>query len=439
MEIDSAVRAAAADPERLEQLYRSARQAGRADAFEAAILACYGASPDNVLYAAWFHRLRCGADGGEQQARSGPNWIAAVPLSLMTGLIFWALSDFERLTLLGGTPQLFLWWSPIAAMSALVYLTVTSRRAHRRAAALGLGLSAAAAYVALLAPSLYPAWKGSQFALLGVIHVPLLCWGALGIHVLGLRSSTEDRFAFLIRSIEVAITAGLFLAAGMAFGGITVGMFAALGIDLPEIWLRLVAAGGFGLLPVLAVATTYDPRVSPAAQDFSQGLSRFVATMMRLLLPLTLAVLIVYVVVIPFNFRAPFEDRDVLIVYNLMLFAILGLLLGATPIRVETLSPSLRRWLRAGLLAVAVLVELVSLYALSATVYRTIQGGWTPNRLTIIGWNCINMGILALVLVRLLRGRDEAWVEGVQAAFSLATNAYLGWGAFLLVAVPVLF
>ena len=439
MEMDSAIRAAAADPQQLEELYRAARRAGQTAAFEAAMLDRYEAAPDNVLYAAWFHRLRRGADEVHQQARSGPNWRAAVPLSLLTGLIFWALSDFEGLTLSRGVPQLFLWWSPIATMSALVYLTVTSRRSFGRAAALGLGLLAAAAYVALLTPSLHPAWKESQFAQLGVIHVPLLCWGALGIHVLGLRSSTEDRFAFLIRSIEVAITAGLFLAAGIAFGGITVGMFAALGIELPEIWLRLVAAGGFGLLPVLAVAVAYDPRVSAAAQDFDQGLSRFVATMMRLLLPLTLGVLVVYVVVIPFNFVAPFEDRDVLIVYNLMLFAILGLLLGATPIRAENLSPSLRRWLRAGILAVAILVELVSLYALSATVYRTVQGGWTPNRLTIIGWNVINMGILALVLTRLFRDRGERWVEGVQSAFSWATNAYLLWGALLLVAVPVLF
>jgi hypothetical protein len=388
--------------------------------------------------------LRQAADEGPHRAGirgagHGANWLAAVPLSVLTGLIFWALSDFERLTLVRGTPQLFLWWSPIATVGALVYLTVTSRKSLGRAAILGLGPLAAAAYVALPAPSLHPAWKASQFALLGVIHIPLLCWGALGVHVLGLRSGTEDRFAFLIRSIEVAITAGLYLLAGIAFGAITVGLFAALGIQLPDLWLRLVAAGGFGLLPVLAVATAYDPTVPPAAQAFDQGLSRFVATMMRLLLPLTLAVLVVYVAVIPFNFRAPFEDRDVLIVYNLMLFAILGLLLGVTPVRAEMLSPSLRRWLRAGILALAILVELVSLYALSATVYRTVLGGWTPNRLTIIGWNGINMGILALVLARLLRHRGEGWVEGTQSAFSLATHAYLIWSALLLVVVPVLF
>ncbi len=261
----------------------------------------------------------------------------------------------------------------------------------------------------------------------------------MGISVLGFKSSTEDRFAFLIKSIEVMITAGLYLIAGMVFGGITMGMFAALSIDLPEIWLRLIAAGGFGLLPVLAVASVYDPGTPPSKQDFEQGLSQFIATMMRLLLPLTLGVLVIYIFIIPFNFLEPFENRDVLIVYNLMLFAILGLLLGATPIRGEALSPQLQKWLRTGIITVAVLAELVSVYALSATVFRTFGGGLTLNRLTIIGWNSINIAILFWLIYRQFKDGRDKWIESLQSVFSLATNAYLAWGLFLLVALPLLF
>jgi hypothetical protein len=266
-----------------------------------------------------------------------------------------------------------------------------------------------------------------------------LCWIALGISVLGFNSIVEDRFAFLIKSIEVIITAGLYLIAGMAFGGITVGMFTALGIKLPDIWLRLIAAGGFGLLPVLAVATIYDPTTSPSSQNFEQGLSKFIATMMRLLLPLTLGVLTIYIFVIPFNFMAPFQSRDVLIVYNLMLFAILGLLVGATPIQGDDLSPILQQWLRTGIIVVAILVEIVSLYALSATVYRTIQGHLTLNRLTVIGWNIINIGILFWLIYRQFQGGRQNWIISLQSVFSLATNAYMVWGLFLVIIVPLVF
>jgi hypothetical protein len=291
----------------------------------------------------------------------------------------------------------------------------------------------------LLAPGLEVSWKTNYYLDLAAIHIPLLCWIALGISILGFKSSTKDRFSFLIKSIEVMITAGLYLIAGMAFGGITIGMFEALSISLPDVWLRLIAAGGFGLLPVLAVASVYDPNVVPSEQDFNQGLSKFIATMMRLLLPLTLGVLAIYIIVIPFNFLEPYENRDVLIVYNLLLFAIMGLLLGATPIRGDDLSPQLQKWLRNGIIAVAILTELVSLYALSATVFRTIEGSITINRLTIIGWNTINILILLWLIYKQYKVEREKWIDALQTVFSLATNAYLVWGLFLVIAIPLIF
>jgi hypothetical protein len=164
-----------------------------------------------------------------------------------------------------------------------------------------------------------------------------------------------------------------------------------------------------------------------------------IATMMRLLLPLTLGVLVIYVFVIPFNFLEPYQNRDVLIVYNLMLFAIMGLLLGATPMRSDDLSPQLQKWLRMGIIAVAILAEVVSLYALSATVYRTIDGGLTINRLTIIGWNVINISILLGLIYKQFKDGREQWITSLKSVFSLATNAYLVWVLFLVINIPLLF
>jgi len=87
---------------------------------------------------------------------------------------------------------------------------------------------------------------------------------------------------------------------------------------------------------------------------------------------------------------------------------------------------------------VAGLTVLVSLYALSATVTRTVQGGWTLNRLTIIGWNAINIGILGLLLARQSRA-GATWGERLQRVFALATNAYLVWPLLLVLVVPLLF
>jgi len=438
MDYQEDIRAAKSEPQELEQLFHSALEAGHSEQFQSALLTCYQETPDNLLYAAWFYRFQQMADVSIK-TRRGADWTLAVPLSILTGLIFWALSDFENLIFLDHLPHLAFWWSPIATMSALIFLAVTAKKNYIRTAALGLGLLATAAYVLLLAPSLNVEWKINQYLDLAAIHIPLLCWIALGISILGFKSSTSDRFSFMIKSIEVMITAGLYLIAGMVFGGITIGMFEALSISLPELWIRLIAAGGFGLLPVMAVASVYDPTISPAEQDFSQGLSKFISTMMRLLLPLTLGVLIIYIFVIPFKFLEPFENRDVLFVYNLMLFAIMGLLLGATPIQGEGLSPQLQKWLRIGIISVAVLATLVSLYALSATAYRTIDGGLTFNRATILGWNIVNIGILLTLIYQQFKTARENWIESLQTVFSLATNAYMVWGVCLVLVLPWLF
>lgn len=426
------------DPHKLEQLYQVAHKEGQVDIFQSALMAFYEDEPDNLLFAAWYYRFQQAAETA-QKSRRVVNWALAIPLSILTGLIFWQLSDIENLIYLDHLPILALWWSPIATMSALVFMAVTAKNNQVRAVALGLGLLAAAAYAMLVAPGLDVPWKINHYLDLAAIHIPLLCWIALGISVLGFKSSVEDRFAFLIKSIEVIITAGLYLIAGIVLGGITVGMFAALSISIPDIWLRLIAAGGLGLLPVMAIASVYDPARAPSEQDFDQGLSKFIATMMRLLLPLTLGVLVIYIVVIPFYFFEPFNNRDVLIVYNLMLFAIMALLLGATPIRGADLSPQLQKWLRLGIITVAILAGLVSLYALSAIVFRTFEGGWTINRLTIIGWNVINIFILFWLVFKQFKPNRQKWIDSLHSVFSLASKAYLVWGLFVVLAIPWLF
>jgi hypothetical protein len=112
---------------------------------------------------------------------------------------------------------------------------------------------------------------------------------------------------------------------------------------------------------------------------------------MRLLLPLTVGVLLVYLAFIPFNWREPFQNREVLVIFNAMLFAVIALLVGATPVQGGDLNERGQTWLRRGVIALAALALLVSLYALAAILYRTAIDRMTPNRLAFIGWNVVNI------------------------------------------------
>ena len=424
----------ASDPVRLENLYQISRQANEEAEFRTDLQQVFDKAQDNILLSAWQARFE---HLPMVKHKRTINWGLAVVLGVLTGLALWVISD-PRWLFLDQLPYLILLWAPIATIPALIFLAMVSKKNLLYAALAGVGLIIVSVYVLLISQHLLPL-TSRDYLILMVLQLPLLCWIGLGIATLKFSSAPDDRFAFLIKSIEVMITAGVYLIFGVAFGVITVGMFSALNITPPEIVLRLIAAGGFGLIPILAIATMYDPHFSPKSQDFSLGLSRFVFTIVRLLLPLTFLVLVIYIFVIPFNFMAPFQNRNLLIIYNVMQFAIIGLLIGATPLALDELSQKLQTWLRRGIVAVAILALVISLYALSAVSYRTAIDGLTLNRTTIIGWNVINIVILVALIVSQFRKGSTSWHERLQNVFSKATIAYLVWSVLLIVFLPLIF
>lgn len=438
------ISALATDAEQLEQVYQTALKADDTDAFKQAIDHSYTSAPENLLYAAWFHRLRYSASQAKSFAIA---WAWVIPLALCNGLVLWWLSD-DRYTIQlrgihAGTtnsflPAMFLLVAPISAIFALVYLTAVGQKQWRLTILVTIVMVVSSAYVLWVYPQAGTRPFQEQYLTLMAMHLPLLAWAGVGAFLIADQRDPANRFAFLIKSLEIFIMGGLLAIAGGLFTAITVGLFSALDVNFPQVVQRLFIAGGGGLIPVVAVAIIYNPTASPAKQAFDEGLSKLIALLMRILLPLTLLVLLVYLAFIPFNFRAPFDNRDVLIIYNGMLFAVVALLVGATPIHLADLSPRLARWLRVGIIGVAALALIVSLYALAAILYRTALDRLTPNRLAFIGWNIINIALLFLLLLFQVRAK-AGWLHGLYRAYSLGTVAYATWTVIMIFALPWLF
>ncbi len=425
------------NPQQLEAMFQAARSRREMGQFSADLNACYSDEPDNLLLQAWHYRLQNTNEEPRRWEGISANWKLAIPLAILNGLTLWALSA-PGLTFIHEVPWLALLAAPITAGFVIAFLAFTARRNYRRSLIVGIGLAFIVA-AAILLTYLVAMQTSMDYQILAALHLALLAWAGVGVALVGLVSDNDSRFAFLMKSLEVFIVGGIYLIAGVIFGGITMGMFEALSIQLPEVLIRFIAAGGAGMIPVIAVATIYDPFAKPKNQDFTQGLSKFIGTMMRLLLPLTLGVLVVYIFVIPFNFFQPFKNRDLLIIYNAMLFAIMGLLVGVTPIKLGELSPRLGSALRSGIIAISILATLVSLYALSAILYRTVTGAITINRLTMIGWNVINIALLVLILIRLLISNAQPWNERIKAVFSLGAVFYVSWSLFVILVMPFIF
>jgi hypothetical protein len=278
-----------------------------------------------------------------------------------------------------------------------------------------------------------------NYQTLAIIHLPVVAWGLVGLSLLGLSFSATSVFAFLTKSIEAIGTGGVFAIAGGIFVVLTVGLFQTLNINLDPTVMRLLLAGGAGLIPLIAVSAVYDTSASPERQEFRRGFGKILAVLMQALLALSLIVMLIYILVIPFNFSQPFISRETLIIYNVVLIGVMGVLLGATPFAAGDLAPAMQRLVRAGIILLAVMVTAVSVYALAAVLYRTAEDALTMNRLTIIGWNVINIAILILLLVRQALGGRANWIASLHGTFRWAAILYLGWALFVLVASPLIF
>lgn len=434
------------NPEELELAYQQAVKAGAEADFAAAVESGYAQANDNLLLAAWHYRLTYAMARARGRVVA---WGWALPLGLLNGLLLWLLSDDQRFNIkvanpLTGEmvtflPLVALLAAPISAMVIALFLSAAGQGRRGGWLAVTLGLAASAAYVLLLFPRMWPRVFQEQYLGLMVLHLALLAWAGVGLTALAKSVDAINRFAFLVKSLEAFVVGGLLAIAGGLFTAITFGLFSALGIDPPEWAVRLFIAGGGGLIVLVAVALVYDPNSEPAQQSFDEGISKLVALLMRLLLPLTVGVLLVYLAFIPFNWRQPFENREVLVVFNAMLFAVLALLMGATPVHAGDLSAKSQTWLRRGVVALAALALLVSLYALAAILYRTAIDRMTPNRLTFIGWNVVNIAILVLILIQQARAGRERWLPAVHQAFAAGAVLYIVWSLVGLLALPWLF
>jgi hypothetical protein len=429
--IEAALGAGADGPRQMEAGYQRALKVNQAQTFTTEVERRFAATPDDLLLAAWHYRLaeKAAAQG---EGRRVP-WRLAVPLAAVLSVAFVALAS-AVLDLPQGPPLLLLAWAPVGACALIVYLMLASGRER-------LSLWIAAPLLALLVYATLFAFADQamqQYRTLMMLHLPLAAWAAVGIYLLKRTSDDDDHVAFLLKSAEVVLTGGIFLGAGYLFEVITIGIFSAIGITMGNAMMRALSAGIAGLIPVLAVAVVYDADLPPALQDFARGLARLISTLGRLFLPLTLLVGLIYLVIIPFNFARPFEQRDVLIIYNAMLFSVMGLIVICTPLTGQDLRPELQMWLRRGLILLAAMTVIVSLYAMSATVYRTALGGLTINRIAVIGWNSINIVLLCVYLVQQAKAGAAGWLAASHTSFRWGMLAYAVWTVLLILLMPLL-
>ena len=428
----------------LERLYRQALATAGEPSFREQLARSAQAHPEDTLLKAWTYRLDLRPlPATPTQSASNPQtryWALALAGSAAMGLLALLCAGNRPPIPVPQVASPFFWigWAPLTGLGLLAYLALQGsavRPAQRlgRCGLPGLFIALIAWYAALAF------WdRTDQLAELIALHLPFVAWAAVAAGVsLSHADAQEQLHAFTVKSVEILITAGLYFGTWMAFVGLTCGIFAVLGFKPPPELIHALAAWGTGAVPLLALASVTDPSRTPAAQRWDTGLARLLRILTRIFLPLALAVLAVYVCwFIPAYFWRPFQEREVLIVYNATTLAILALMTAALADPGETRSPAQDTALRWQLLALAGLTLVLNLYALAAILSRTLNYGLTPNRYAVLGWNLVTLLMLGTVLAGQWRTRGKDW-SGVWRS-TLGQGAALAalWALWVIVGLP---
>lgn len=287
-----------------------------------------------------------------------------------------------------------------------------------------LGIVAILIYVNLL-----PQPEESHVLDLVLIHTPLFLWGLMGVAYLGKKwGASQPRITFLNYSGDWVIMNGLFLLAGFLFSGITLGLFELIEVNIVEEYFDYVGLSGLAVIPLMsAYWIQRDPRL----------VGRIAPLIARIFSPMALVTLSAYLVAIFITGEDFYNDREALIIFNLLMIAVIALIVFSVSEHHDKKVPAWQVYIWIALVALTTVVDVI---ALSAIIYRIDQFGLSPNRLAVLGENvlfCIHLLLMGLTMIRFQRG-PATW-ESLVRSITLYLPVYLVWLLVVMLIFPLIF
>jgi hypothetical protein len=260
-----------------------------------------------------------------------------------------------------------------------------------------MGLAALFALAAIVVNAFpFSPSPGADTEILTAIHLPIALWLGVGVAYVGGRWRGSDRRMDFVRFTgELFIYYVLIALGGGVLIGLTFGLFQAIGIDPePQVqdWILPCGAAGAAL-----VATWLVEAKQSVIENMAPVLTRIFAPLFSLLL-------LAFIVTMVWTGRGIDVEREVLILFDLLLVVVFGLLLYSISARDFLAPPGLLDWIQLTLVGTALVVDVLALWAIGA---RISDFGFTPNRVAALGENVIllvNLGGSAFLYARFLRG-----------------------------------
>lgn len=315
-------------------------------------------------------------------------------------------------------------------LSFLVFPFVGAYFVRKKTIAIkNLGLPIGIALISLLYINLLPNSNTSDTLVLACIHLPLLLWGILGfIYSDGSLKNLTKRLAYLEFNADAIIMGGILGLSGLLLSGLTVGLFGLIGLQIEEFYFQNIGVFGLVAAPLIATHLT---------QTNPQLVNKIPPTIAKIFSPLVLIMLVVYLGAILIGGKDPYNDREFLLIFNLLLIGVMALIFFSVTEASKEESSKASRWILTLLSCVTILVNLI---ALSAIGFRISEWGITPNRLAVLGVNILMLVHLVIVARKLFQtlNSQEPFSE---VAFVVVRPLpfYLIWTLIVVFLFPLIF
>jgi hypothetical protein len=407
------IRAHLNDPRQLEKLYRTNKVP-----FKRAFSALYPELKGNTLADFWNERLNYETD--EINWGTGRELLFVILAALVAGFIakiphlFQLDEDFFYPRNIG-----FIFLPLLTA-----YFAWKSNLQLKWVAVIGGVMLVSVIYINLL-----PASTTSDTLILACIHLPLLLWALLGAAFVGNDfTDYNNRLDYLKYNGDLIVMTTLILISGGIMSALTNGLFSLIGFQIEEFYFQYIGIFGLAAAPIVG---TYLTQTNP------QLVNKVSPVIAKIFSPLVLVMLVIYLCAIIYSGKDPYNDREFLIIFNLLLIGVMAIIFFSVAESSKTVGNPTATWVLFLLSTVTVVVNGI---ALSAILFRIAEWGITPNRLAVLGSNSLMLLNLLFITVLLFRSlTKKSDIAAVGRSIAMFLPIYSIWAMIVIFLFPLIF
>jgi hypothetical protein len=406
------------DPVKLEKLYRDDKKS-----FEAGFRELYPDIRDSEATKFWKSRLDFEVSSNKAVNMFGPDLYILIAVCIFGGFLI-KIPDLFNID-----PNTFHFYQKDAGIIVFLMLAIYSIAIKGNFRRRNLIISFAAFAVTAVFTNLLPDCKGCSSVNLVYIHIPILMWCIYGLIYtdFDLRSLSK-RIQYIRHNGDLAVMGALLVISGGILAMITFGLFQAIGIRIDKFYTNYVILIGAVSAPVL---TTF------ILKNYATLANKIAPLIANIFSPLVLITLIVYLAAIVLSGKDPFNDRDFLLIFNLMLIGVVGIIVFSVS---ETSVIAKQKINDIILFILSIVTIIVNLVALSAIFYRIGEFGLSPNRLAVVGSNIlifVNLILITIDLFKVVFLKTD--LEKVELTISKYLPVYLVWILIVIFVFPFAF